>query len=186
MFGGNVLKGVLMLARGKAAGIAEFGNSNDALFASLAPLIAFPLVATVLISLAGQPALAVESFLSRLCVVLSVSVATQACAAAAGREALWVRTATALNWSFWLVIPLLLLAGFIGAIMVSAGIPETLSIQILLVAMGAYLFWYNWFTVRSGLQLRVMPAVGIVVLTSMIVLILSITPLVIDHVMARS
>jgi hypothetical protein len=184
MFGSNVLKGVLLLARGKAAGIAEFGSTNDALLASLAPLIAFPLVATVLIALRGQPEPAVESFLCRLCVVLAVSVATQALAAMAKRETFWVRTATALNWSFWLIIPLLLLAGFAGAIMVAAGIPQMLAIYILIAVMAAYLFWFNWFTVHCGLQVGGLAAVGIVLLTNMIVLLLSVAPVMIDHVMA--
>ncbi len=185
MFGSNVLKGVFLLARGKAVGIAEFGNSNDALLASLAPLIAFPLVATVLIGLEGQPERAIESFLSRLCVVLVVSVTTQALASLVKRETLWVRTATALNWSFWLIIPLLLLAGFVGAIMVSAGIPQMLAVYILIAAMGAYLFWFNWFTVHCGLQVGVLTAIGIVVLTNTIVLLLSVAPLMIDQAMAR-
>jgi hypothetical protein len=180
-----VLKGVFLLARGKAAGIAEFGNSNDALLASLAPLIAFPLVATLLIGLEGQPESAIESFLSRLCVVLAVSVTTQALAAVAKREALWVRTATALNWSFWLIIPLLLMAGFTGAVMVSAGMSQMVAIYILISAMGAYLFWFNWFTVRCGLQVGIIQALGIVVMTNMIVLLLSVAPIMIDQGMAR-
>jgi hypothetical protein len=186
MFGSNVLRGVWLLARGKAAGMAEFGNSADALFASLAPLIAFPLVATVLISLQGQPEVAIIAFLSRLCVVLFVAVSVQAVAAWTGREALWMRTATALNWSFWLLIPLLLMAGLIGAVMVSAGVPETLAVALLIGVLAAYLLWYHWFTIHTGLKLAALPALGVVLATNLVIGLLSIAPSLIDQVMARS
>jgi len=186
MFGSNVLKGVWLLARGKAAGMAAFGNTADALFASLAPLIAFPLVATVLITLQGQPELAIIAFLTRLCVVLFVSVSVQAVAAWTGRDALWMRTATALNWSFWLLVPLLLLAGMVGAVMVSAGVPETLAIELLVGVLAAYLLWYHWFTIHSGLQLAALPALGVVLATNLVIGLLSVAPSLIDQVMARS
>jgi hypothetical protein len=185
MFGSNVLKGVFLLARGKAAGIAEFGGSADALYASLAPLIAFPLVATVLISVEGQPEAAIIAFLSRLCVVLFVAVATQAAAEWAGREPLWMRTVTALNWSFWLIIPLLLLAGMIGGVLVSAGVPEMLAIEILVGLLAVYLLWYHWFTLHSGLHMGALPALAVVVVTNLAVGLLSAAPALIDQVMAK-
>ena len=43
-----ILRGLLLLARGGRAGMKEFDNSADALAASLAPLIAFPLVGAAL------------------------------------------------------------------------------------------------------------------------------------------
>jgi hypothetical protein len=185
MFGSNVLKGIFLLAQGKAAGIAEFGGSADALYASLAPLIAFPLVATVLISVEGQPEAAIIAFLSRLCMVLFVAVVTHAAAAWAGREPLWMRTVTALNWSFWLVIPLLLLAGLIGGVLVSAGVPEMLAVEILVGALAAYLLWYHWFTLHSGLNMAALPALGLVVVTNLVVGLLSAAPALIDQFMAK-
>jgi hypothetical protein len=186
MFGSNVLKGVLLLARGKASGIAEFGGSPDALLASLAPLIAFPLVLTVLAGLNGQPEAAFIAFLSQLSICLAVSVITQGFAAWAGREALWVRTATALNWSFWFVIPLMFLADTVRSFLVSAGVPQMVAFDLLIFALGIYLFWYNCFTVRAGLQVKAIAAVGIVIITNLVVALLTVGPALIDHLMAKS
>jgi len=172
----NVPRGVLLLARGKAAGLTAFGSSTEALTASLAPLIAFPLVGSVLSGIDGAPLAAAIGFLSRLCAVLAVSAITYEFARLTKREALWVRTATALNWSFWIAIPLLALAGLLGMAMVSAGMPIRLTENIMFGLMGAYLLWYHWFTVRTGLQLSILPAIGLVLVTNLAVALLTLGP----------
>jgi hypothetical protein len=173
---GNVVRGVLLLARGKAAGIAHFGNSVDSFTASLAPLIAFPLVGTVLNIINGAPAEAIIGFLSRLCAVLAVAAITHEFARVTHREALWLRTATALNWSFWLFIPLLALAGITGAVMVTAGMAMTTAEDILIGLMATYLLWYQWFAVRAGLNLSVLQAIALVILTNAVVALLTSAP----------
>jgi hypothetical protein len=184
MLGSNVLRGLLLLAGGKAAGIAEFGASADALLASLAPLIAFPLVLSLLAGLQGQPGAALVSFLAQVSAFLAVSVLTEGFAAWARRDALWVRTATALNWSFWLIIPLVLVADGVRAILVSAGVPPLVAFDLLMAALGIYLFWYHWFTIRQGLQVTLMAAAGIVLVTNIVVALLSVGPILIDRLMA--
>jgi hypothetical protein len=179
-----VLRGVLLLATGQAAGIAEFGASTDALLASLAPLIAFPLVLSLLVGLQGQPGAALVSFLAQISGFLAVSVLTQGFAAWARRDALWVRTATALNWSFWLIVPLVLVADGVRAMLVAAGAPPRTAFNILMAALGVYLFWYHWFTVRQGLKVKFMAAAGIVLVTNLVVGLLSIGPALIDHAFA--
>jgi hypothetical protein len=173
---GNVVRGILLLARGKAAGIGHFGDSVDSFTASLAPLIAFPLVGTVLNIINGAPAEAVIGFLSRLCAVLAVAVITYEFARITGRDALWLRTATTLNWSFWLFIPLLGIAGLTGAIMVSAGMALTTAEDILIGLMATYLLWYHWFTVRAGLNLNILQAIALVILTNAAVALLTSAP----------
>jgi len=173
---GNVVRGVLLLARGKAAGIAHFGNSAESFTASLAPLIAFPLVGTVLNVINGAPAEAIIGFLSRLCAVLAVAVITYEFARVTRRESLWLRTATALNWSFWIFIPLLAIAGITGAIMVTAGMPLTTAEDILIGLMATYLLWYHWFAVRAGLNLGVFQAIALVILTNAAIALLTSAP----------
>ena len=97
-----ILRGLLLLARGQKSGIKDFGNSADGFTASLAPLIAFPLVGAGISALGGQWQLAAIGLLSRLCAVLALPLITYEFARRTGREALWLRTATALDWSFWL------------------------------------------------------------------------------------
>ncbi len=172
----NAVRGVLLLARGKGAGIAHFGNSPDAFSASLAPLIAFPLVGTVLNILNGAPEAAIIGFLSRLCAVLAAAAITYEFARITHREPLWLRTATALNWSFWLIVPLLGLAGVTGAIMVSAGMALTTAEDILIGLIGAYLLWYHWFAVRAGLNLNILQAIALVILTNAAIALLTSAP----------
>ncbi len=173
---GNVVRGVLLLASGRAAGIAHFGNSAESFTASIAPLIAFPLVGTVLNIVNGAPSDAIIGFLSRLCAVLAVAVITYEFARMTGRESLWLRTATVLNWSFWLVIPLLGLAGITGAIMVSAGMALTTAEDILIGLIATYLLWYHWFAVRAGLNLGVFQAIALVILTNAAIALLTSAP----------
>jgi len=181
MFGSNVLKGLLLLARGKAAGIAEFGNSADALAASLAPLLAFLLVGSALAALQGFWHIALLFLLMNLCAVLTVSVATHTGAALAGRESLWLRTATALNWSIWLLIPLGLLAGILTGLLTQAGLPFTPAFDAMLCLIGLYFFWYHWFTVRAGLQTSLPRALLIVLATNLIIGLLSVAPDMLDY-----
>lgn len=173
---GSVIRGVLLLGRGKATGIAQFGNSADSFTASLAPLIAFPLVGTVLNIINGAPAEAIIGFLSRLCAVLAAAVITYEFARITHREPLWLRTATALNWSFWLFIPLLGLAGVIGAIMVSAGMALTMAEDVLVGVLATYLLWYHWFTVRAGLNLNILQAIALVIITNAAIALLTSAP----------
>ena len=117
-----ILRGLLMLAKGDKAGLNEFSNSLESFTASLAPLIAFPLVGAGISVAAGQWQIAIIGFLSRGCAVLVLPVMTYEFARRFGRESLWPRTATALNWSFWMVVPMIFISAFAGALMVQAGL----------------------------------------------------------------
>jgi hypothetical protein len=174
--GTRILRGILLLARGKAAGIANFGNTTEALTAAIAPLIAFPLVGSVINGLNGAPLTAIIGFLSRLCAVLAVTAATHQFARLTKRESLWIRTATALNWSFWIIVPLLGIAGLAGAIMVSAGLPLPTAEDILIGLMAAYLLWYAAFTIRAGLQLNIPKSLLLVAIAATLIIFLTIAP----------
>jgi hypothetical protein len=186
MFRSNVIGGLFLLARGRAAGIAAFGNSVDALYASLAPLIAFPLVLCGLLAADGAPAAAGIAFLSQVCAVLFVSVATHAFAVWTRRETLWLRTATALNWSVWMVLPVAFAAGFIGALLVLAGMSKPAAVHVMMLASAGYLLWYHWFLVRCGLNVKLLTALGIVLATNAVILLLAAGPDLIDQLLARS
>ena len=183
--GGSILRGILLLARGRAAGISEFGNTTDALTASLAPLIAFPLVGSVMIAIGGQPGLAGIAFLSRLCGVLVLPVVTHAFARIFKREASWLCTATALNWSFWILIPLLLVAAFLGAALVTAGVSETRAEGAVIVLLAIYMLWLHWFIVRTGLKLSVWLAVLLVVVSNIAIGLMTFGPDLADWILKK-
>jgi hypothetical protein len=178
-----IWRGVFLLARGKAAGIKEFGNSMDSMTASLAPLIAFPMVGAAITAINGQPKLAAIAFLARLCAVLALPVITYEFARLTKRDSLWLRTTTALDWSFWIIIPLLLIAGFTGAGLVSAGLDIKYAEYAALALLIAYLLWLQWFTIRTGLNLSWPQAALLTLLNAATVAALSVAPALIFQVM---
>lgn len=174
--GGSIVRGVLLLARGRAEGLLEFGSTPEAFGASLAPLIAFPLVAAALIAANGQPRLAAIAFLSRLCGVLVLAVITQGFAQLMKREALWLRAVTALNWVFWILVPMAVLAGFVASVLAALGLGELRAEAVGLVLLGAYLLWLHWFVVRNALQLSGWTAAVLVVVTNVAIGLLTLGP----------
>jgi hypothetical protein len=168
----NILRGILLLCRGRVAGFAEMGTGPDAFLSSLAPLIAFPLVGCVLMVAQGKVGDALADFLATLIALLAPPVISQALARRWGREERWFRFATALNWCQW-VLPLLgavlvLIAGF----MVEAGVPMRTSVVVLCCVLLAYAFWLQWFLARRGLDLSALRAVGLVLLVNLVTIFL--------------
>ena len=169
-------RGLFLLAQGKQAGLGEFGADTNAFTASLAPLIAFPLVGAGLSAYNGEWQLALVSFLSRLCAVLVLPVIVHEFARRAGREPLWLRTATALDWSFWMVIPLLFIAAFFGALGVEAGLPMQSAGYGALAFICGYLLWMHWFILRAGLQISRLAAFMLMLGISAAILVLTAAP----------
>ncbi len=177
-----ILRGILRLARGDKAGIMEFGNTVDSFTASIAPMIAFPLVGAGFSIYGGQWQLAIIGLLSRLCAVLVLPVITHEFARRTGREKLWLRTATALNWSFWILIPALFVAAFLGALLTEAGLAMQSAEYVAMGFMGGYLLWFHWFIVRAGLGLSQIQAALLVALSSAAIGVLTAGPFLIDAV----
>ncbi len=171
-----ILRGLLLLARGQKSGIVDFRNTMDAFTASLAPLIAFPLVGASLSALGGHWQVALVGFCARLCAVLVLPLLAYEFARLAGRETLWLRTAAALDWSFWMMIPVLFILALISSAMVAMGLPMQMAIYIILGAMGVYLLWYHWVIVRAGLEVSHVQAALFVIVSDFAVGILSLGP----------
>ncbi len=172
-----ILRGLFLLARGRKSGINEFSGAMDAFTASLAPLIAFPLVGAGISAMGGQWAFALLGLFSRICAVLALPVIVYEFALRTGREALWMRTATALNWSFWMLLPVLFVAAFIAAVMVQAGLPMAQAEVVVLGLAGIYLLWYHWFIMRVGLGLGAAPALGLLLFSSLVIALFSAAPI---------
>jgi hypothetical protein len=181
-----ILRGLFLMARGAKSGIKEFDNSMDAFTASLAPLIAFPLVGAGVSALSGQWQMALIGFLSRLCAVLALPLITHEFARRTGREALWLRTATALDWSFWLLVPMLFIAAVAGAILVQLGLAMESAEYVALGLMGGYLLWYHWFIVRTGLVLGRGQAAFLVVITGLTIALFTAGPFLLNYALTGS
>ncbi|MDD2876358.1 MAG: hypothetical protein PHT60_03915 [Acidiphilium sp.] len=151
---GNVVRGLFRLAHGDAGGIREFGNTTRAFYASLAPLLAFPLVGAALFGLDGHWNLAIVMLLSRISGALIQPVATEFVAQRAKSSATWLMTSTALNWSIWLIFPLMLIGALVANGLTALGLPQTLAIVLAAGFIALYLLWFQWFVLRTGLRLN--------------------------------
>ena len=150
---GSIVLGIARLARGRVDGLRQFGATRDAFLVSLAPLIAFPLVGSVLMLLGGGGLVAVSGLLATLCALLAPPVLSFEVARLWGREAAWLRFATAFNWCQW-VIPVIgsVLLVVVG-ILIGLGLPQAVAHIGVVLGIVAYGLWLHWFVVRHGLGL---------------------------------
>jgi hypothetical protein len=150
---GNIVLGVFRLARGRADGIRQFGATREAFLASLAPLIAFPLVGGLLMLLGGGGLTALADLLATLCALVAPPVLSFEVARLWGRQNSWLRFATAFNWCQW-VIPvigtlLLVVLGTLAAL----GLPRSVASTSVVLGLVTYGLWLHWFLARHGLGL---------------------------------
>lgn len=150
---GSIVLGIVRLARGRSDGMQQFGATRDAFLASLAPLIAFPLVGGMLMLAGGGGLTAVSDLLATLCALVAPLVLSFEVARLWRRQQFWLRFATAFNWCQW-VIPcvgfvLLVVFGVLAAL----GVPRWAAQVGLLLGLLSYAFWLHWFLARHGLGL---------------------------------
>jgi hypothetical protein len=149
----NLLRGVILLCRGRAAGFSEIGAGQQDFLSSLAPMIAFPLVGALLMLSSGQWREGATDFMAALCAVLAPPVLSYSLARRWGREDQWFRFATAFNWCQW-VLPLLVSVLVLASgVMVQAGLSMMSAIVVLACILLTYAFWLHWFLARHGLDL---------------------------------
>ncbi len=150
---GSIVLGVIRLARGRADGIRQFGGTRDAFLASLAPLIAFPLVGGILMLLGGGGLGALSDLLATLCALVAPPVFSFEVARLWGKQAAWLRFATAFNWCQW-VIPVVgsLLLLTLG-VLVAFGLPRSVARMAVVFGLVCYGLWLHWFLARHGLGL---------------------------------
>jgi hypothetical protein len=159
----NVLRGIVAVALGRPKGIEQFAGTTQGFLASLAPLIAFPLVGTLLLLLDGGGVPAIADFLATIAVLLGPPVLSFELARLWGRQARWLRFATAFNWCQWLlpILASVLLTGL--GLLLRAGLSERAATGMLVLGLGGYGLWLHWFLARHGLALSRFHAAMLVV-----------------------
>ena len=150
---GNIVRGFWLLARGQAQGIEEFGNAIPPFAASLAPLVAFPLVGAILMAMQHEYWIAAMLFCSRLVGVLIQPVTIEFASSRFGGNERWLMTSTALNWSIWMMLPLMFLVILIDGTLSALGLPDPVSAAGSIGALVGYMLWLQWFIVKSGLRI---------------------------------
>ncbi|HUA78684.1 MAG TPA: hypothetical protein VMA86_13525 [Acetobacteraceae bacterium] len=148
-----VLLGIAMIARGQPEGIAQFGDTSQAFLASLAPLIAFPLVGGALLAMNGAVHAGIVSFLETLSVLLAQPVISELLAGWWGRSGQWLRYATAFNWCQWLIPVLGSLLIVVIGLLITLGMPSNWGMPLLLLGVCGYGLWLQWFLAVHGLAL---------------------------------
>ena len=162
----NALLGITLVARGRREGLLQFSATREAFLASLAPLIAFPLVGSGLMLLAGAGWDAVEDFVATLCAVLAPPVLSQVLAQAWGREAAWLHYATAFNWCQWAVPAVAAVLLLALGLLLNAGLSQAAAALAFVVGLAAYALWLHWFVTRHGLGLGPWRAALLVILVN--------------------
>jgi len=172
----NVLRGIVRIARGRADGLDQFAGTQQGFLASLAPLIAFPLVGTVLMLLNGGGAPAITDLLATVAVLLAPPVLSYELARLWGRQAYWLRFATAFNWCQWL-LPMLASVLLMGlGLLLRTGLSEQTATGALVLALGGYALWLHWFLARHGLALSPFRAAILVVVVNLGTALLVLAP----------
>ena len=149
----SILRGIVRLARGQGAGIAEFPATNAGFLNSLTPLIGFAIVGALGLSAQGGSGIALSVLLFSAVGLLTPPVLSHALARRWGREEDWLRYATASNW-VQCVLPLMGVPMLLAiAIMTALGIPPEIAVAAGLTGLFAYTLFLGWVVARHGLDL---------------------------------
>ncbi|OYV40302.1 MAG: hypothetical protein B7Z80_04885 [Rhodospirillales bacterium 20-64-7] len=163
----NVLVGLFRIARGRADGVGCFGATPQAFLASLAPLIAFPLVAAGLGMFTEGPRRALTGLAIAICAMLTPAVISFELARIWKRADAWLRFATAFNWCEWILPAIAFLTMVPLSAAIGAGMSETVASAALITCLVVYGLWLHWFLARKALGLSGYRAVLLVVLVNL-------------------
>ncbi len=160
------LIGAAQLAIGRREGMQQFDDTPQAFLASLAPLVAFPIVGALALLLSGSGVEAITTLLLTVVAQLSPAVLSHAIAARWGRDAEWLRYATAFNWCQWAIPLVMILLMVVFQLTGPAGLPDEAAVGILFAALALYGIWLHWTLARSGLLLGRVRSIVLVVLVN--------------------
>jgi hypothetical protein len=154
----SVLRGVLLCARGRPEGIAQFGDTSQAFVSSLIPLIVFPLLRAVLIP-SGDGLPRGTILLATVTAVLATAVLSHLMAQVFRQEPRWKRYATAVNWNTWILQFGVIIALVAATGLAAAGMNPKMALIGSFVALAVYALWLQFFLARHGLSLSRVRAV---------------------------
>lgn len=149
----SILVGILRVARGRADGVDCFGSSQQSFLSSLAPLIAFPLVGSILAMFSEGPRRALTGLAMTLCALLTPAIVSHEMARVWKRQDGWIRFATAFNWCEWILPVLACFVMVPLSVAISLGMSETSASLVLVSCLGLYGLWLHWFLARNALGL---------------------------------
>ncbi len=172
----NILLGVIRVATGRADGLAQFGDTKEAFLASLAPLLAFPLVGALLMLAQGEGLAALSDLLATFCALLAPAVLSYEAARYWGRAAAWTRFAVAFNWCQWAIPVLAVLLAILAGMLLALGVPSQAGVAVVVAGLAGYGLWLHWFLARHGLGLSAGRAALLVVGVNLATVLLVLGP----------
>lgn len=149
----NVVQGLLLIGRGRPEGLNEFDVSVQGFLASLAPWVAFLLVASLLVGLHDRPLDGLTNVAVALSWLLLPPVLAERLAWLWGRDQGWLRYATVTNWCTWLVPPAYAVVLAIASVALGVGLPREAAARLAVGLMCLYLLWLHYFLARNALSL---------------------------------
>ena len=161
---GSTLLGLALLGRGRREGLAQFDASVSGFLASLAPWIAFTLVDGLVAARDKRPLQGATEIAVLSCLLFLPPVLSERLAHLWGRDARWLRYATASTWCEWLMLFVIAAGRFVAGVLLSAGLPADAAAGVLVVGVTAYWLWLHAFLARAALDLSWVRA-ALVVLT---------------------
>lgn len=178
----NVLRGILLVVRGRAEGMGQFGASSEAVLAALAPIVAFLIVGAFL-GVAGGGVSALTNVAAISVGLLAPLVLSFEGARWLGRAAEWPRFAAAFCWCQWAAPVVLIGMLMLMMLLMAAGLSGDAAEIAALLATFGYGLWLNWFLARHALQISKWQAAGIVAGVNLLTGALIILPQVADYLM---
>lgn len=163
---GGILTGIFRIARGRADGLACFGASAQSYLASLAPLVAFPLVGAGIGLFTEGPRRALTDLAMTLCAILTPAVLSYELARLWKRDYAWFRFATAFNWCEWILPIVAVLAMLPLSIAIGAGLQQRVAAGAFIGFLGVYGLWLHWFLARKALFLSAAKAILLVLIVN--------------------
>ena len=150
----SILRGIVRVARFRVEGLAEFDASRNGFFNSIAPLVAFPLVGSLLELGQGSAIDALTDLLASVVALLVPLVISEILATRWNVGENWLGYAVAANWSQW-ILPMAM-AAMLAAfwVMRAFGITTTQPMLVgAVVGMLIYGLALHWFLARRALGL---------------------------------
>ncbi len=148
-----ILRGMSLIARGRAEGMNCFGDSPRAILGSLIPGFGLMAGAAVEAFTQGDSGRALGGLLAPSVALLAPSVLSHELARYWGREAFWGRYIVAFNWCQWLlpIVAMILITTL--TFLQASGVTGRGGMKLLIVGLAGYALWLNWFVARHGLAL---------------------------------
>ncbi len=176
----NVLRGILLVVRGRAEGMGQFGASPEAVLAALAPIAAFLIVGAFL-GVAGGGLSALTNVAAISVGLLAPLVLSFEAARWLGRAAEWPRFAAAFCWCQWAAPIVLIGMLMLMTLLMAGGLSGDAAEMAAVLATFAYGLWLNWFLARHALRISAWRAIGLVAAVNFLTGALIILPQVIDY-----